>query len=149
MKSLFTDIFEFHNKINQILITQMIENTDRVSKKSHLLLCHSINAHQIWNSRIINETPLGVFDIHALKKCLDLDKSNLEVSKLILLNEDLQTGISYKTSKGVEYKNTVEEILFHISNHYSHHRGQLISELRQNDIEPIISDYIFHKRIEL
>lgn len=149
MINFFTDIFKFHFKINQLLINQMVENSYTISQKSNLLLCHSINAHQIWNSKIINEKPLGVFDIHSLKKCINLDKSNLETTKLILQNKDLQANISYKNSQGLDFENTIQEILFHISNHYSHHRGQLISELRQNDIEPIISDYIFHKRTKL
>tara|TARA_B100000508_G_C11451818_1_gene274513 strand:+ start:1113 stop:1562 length:450 start_codon:yes stop_codon:yes gene_type:complete len=149
MVAFFTNIFEFHYKINQSLINQMIENTDKVSKKANLLMCHSINAHQIWNSRITNEKSLGVFDIYPLNKCINLNKSNLDTTCLILQNEDFQKTILYQNSKGVAYKNTIQEILFHISNHYSHHRGQLISELKQNDIEPIISDYIFHKRNEL
>lgn len=149
MLTFFTNISEFHYKINELLINQMIDNIENVSKKANLLLCHSINAHQIWNSRIANEKSLGVFEIYPLIDCINLNKSNFETTILILQNEDLQRTILYQNSKGVKYKNTIQEILFHISNHYSHHRGQLISELKQNDIEPIISDYIFHKRTEL
>lgn len=42
----------------------------------------------------------------------------------------------------------IQQILFHIANHFTHHRGQIISDLRQNGIEPRISDYIFYKRSE-
>ncbi len=146
MIKFFTNVFEYHYKINERLINQMLDNIENVSEKANLLLCHSINAHQIWNSRIANEKSLGVFEIYPLTDCIDLNKSNFETTILILQNEDLQKTILYQNSKGLVYENTIQDILFHISNHYSHHRGQLISELKQTDIEPIVSDYIFHKR---
>lgn len=149
MKLFLTKIFEFHYEINQLLINQMIDNNDKVSEKANLLLCHSINAHQIWNSRIINKKSTGVFDLHSLNFCVNLNESNLETTKLILQEKELQESILYQNSKGIKYKNNIQDILYHILNHYSHHRGQLISELKQSDIEPIISDYIFHKRTEI
>ncbi|GER57900.1 hypothetical protein ULMA_00080 [Patiriisocius marinus] len=146
MINFFTDIFDFHLKMNQLFINQMVKNPNKVSQKATLLLCHSLNAHQIWNSRITNKKPIGVFDIHPLNDCIELDKSNFETTKFILQNMNFQVNISYQNSKGVDYNNTIQEILFHISNHYSHHRGQLTSELKHQGIEPIISDYIYHKR---
>lgn len=149
MKLYFASIFEFHYEINNLLISQMLDNIDNVSKKANLLMCHSINAHQIWNSRITNKKSVNAFDIHSLNICVGLNKSNIETTKLILQEKELEDTILYKNSKGIKYENDIQDILFHISNHYSHHRGQLISELKQTGIKPIISDYIFHKRTEI
>ncbi|MGB0887672.1 MAG: DinB family protein [Vicingaceae bacterium] len=149
MINFFTDIFEFHHKLNQLLINQMIEVPDKLSQKATLLLCHSLNAHQIWNSRITNEQPIGVFEIHSLNDCFKLNQSNFDKTKIILQDENFQTNVSYQNSKGVNYNNTVQQILFHISNHNSYHRGQLISELKNQGIEPIISDYICYRRTEI
>ncbi|MGB0880463.1 MAG: DinB family protein [Polaribacter sp.] len=149
MINFFTDVFKFHFEINQLIINQIIESSDKISQKANFLLCHSLNAHQIWNARITNKNPLGVFDIHPLKACIELDKSNFETTKLILQKENLKETILYQNSKGIKFENTIQDIQFHISNHYSHHRGQLISELKQTGIEPIISDYIYHKRSEI
>ncbi len=42
----------------------------------------------------------------------------------------LDTVIRYKNLKGVEYAQPVEEILFHVVNHGSYHRGQVVTMLR-------------------
>jgi uncharacterized damage-inducible protein DinB len=46
----------------------------------------------------------------------------------------------------MEYINSIQQILFHVANHFSHHKGQIISDLRQSGIDPIVIDYIFYKR---
>jgi len=46
----------------------------------------------------------------------------------------LSTTISYKTMSGKPYSNTVEEMLFHVVNHGTFHRGQIITMLRANGV---------------
>ncbi|MEQ9287270.1 MAG: DinB family protein [Cyclobacteriaceae bacterium] len=146
MKDFFEDIFEYHHHFNQKLADLLIENLQKLSDRSIPLFSHSINAHQIWNSRIVKENPLGVNDIHTLEKCKVLDDRNYDKTKQILRDTELETIIAYTTTSGVEYKNSIKEILFQIANHFTHHRGQIISDLRQNGIKPIATDYIFYKR---
>ena len=43
----------------------------------------------------------------------------------------LDSTLNYKNMKNIEYNNGVEEILFHIVNHGTFHRGQLITMMRQ------------------
>lgn len=40
-----------------------------------------------------------------------------------------QQTLVYKSMKGDQYENTVEEILFHLVNHGTYHRGQIITLL--------------------
>lgn len=54
--------------------------------------------------------------------------------------------IGYKTSKGDAFQNTVKDILFHIINHSTYHRGQIAANCKEYGIEPLMSDYIFYKR---
>jgi uncharacterized damage-inducible protein DinB len=55
--------------------------------------------------------------------------------------------ITYKNTKGIEYSNAVEDILFHLVNHASFHRGQLITMLRQLGVEKFPSqDLIAYMR---
>ena len=146
MKDLFTDIFEYHHHFNQKVIELLVSNEDRITERSIPLMSHIVNAHQIWNSRILGLDSLGVHDIHTLKKCKSIDVDNFDKTFKILAEHDLSKQITYKTSKGVPFENTIRDILFHAANHTTHHRGQIISDLRQHDIEPIITDYIFYKR---
>ncbi len=146
MKAFFKDIFEYHHHFNQTLMKQMIENEKKLSERIVLLLSHSINAHQIWNARITEKEKLGVHQLHSLKECLKIDAENYKDSLKIIDERDLQEKIVYQNSKGKEFNNSIQQILFHIANHFSHHKGQIISDLKQSGVEPIVTDYIFYKR---
>ncbi len=146
MKGFFKDIFEYHNHFNQKLIEQLIENENSLSERTIPLLSHSINAQQIWNARITNNEKLGVQVEHTLQECKRIDNENYKETIRILNEHELTEKINYSNSKGAEFNNTLQQIFFHIANHFSHHKGQIISDLRQNGINPIVTDYIFYKR---
>ena len=146
MIEFFKDIFEYHNHFNQKLADLLIANRNKLTERTIPLFSHSINAHQIWNSRILETKSLAVHQIHTLEKCKELDNQNYNDSLDILSDFDLAKKKSYKTSGRIEFENSIQQILFHIANHFTHHRGQIISDLRQSGIEPIITDYIFYKR---
>ena len=60
--------------------------------------------------------------------------------------EDFEKRIDYENSEGRLFNNTVQDILFHIINHSTHHRGQISTDFRQNGLEPLQLDYVFYKR---
>lgn len=84
--------------------------------------------------------------MHSLIECKKIDNDNY-TNVLKIVNEcKMDDLIFYKNSKGNQFNNSIQQILFHVVNHFTHHRGQIISDLRQNGIDPIITDYIFYKR---
>lgn len=144
----FTDIFTYHHYTNQNLCKQLIEHQEILSERTIPLFSHIINAQQIWNTRIIKGTQrLAVFQVHTLEECQRLDDENYHQTLQILNELKLDNEILYRNSQGEEYRNSIQEILFHIANHHTHHRGQIISDLRQSNIDPIKTDYIFYKRL--
>lgn len=146
MRDFFSDIFDYHNHFNQKLIGQLIDNERVLPAGTIPLFCHIINAHQIWNSRITNREKFGVHQLHSLSICSQIDNDNFKETQNILKRFSLDKRIMYSNSKGNEFGNSIRDILFHIANHSSHHKGQIISALRQSGIEPIVTDYIFYKR---
>ncbi|MBL7865765.1 MAG: damage-inducible protein DinB, partial [Cyclobacteriaceae bacterium] len=54
--------------------------------------------------------------------------------------------VQYTNTKGQSFSNTVRDILFHVANHTTHHRGQIISDFRQSGIQPLVTDFIFYIR---
>ena len=146
MKELFKDVFEYHHHFNQKLTEQLIENENRLTERSIPLFSHIVNAQQIWNARITNEKQLGVHQLHSLLECKRIDTENYGNVLKILDERELGEKVTYTNSKGAEFKNSIREILFHVANHSTHHKGQIISDLRQRGIDPIITDYIFYKR---
>ncbi len=146
MKDFFQDIFEYHHYFNRKLANQLIEHENLISARSIPLFSHMMNAHQIWNARILKTNSLGVHDVHTLNRCKELDLCNFQDTVKILVEYDLHQPLTYKNSKGDELSNTIVEILFHVANHHTHHRAQIISDLRQHGITPFPTDYIFYKR---
>ena len=143
----FKDIFQYHHHINQQLIDELKKHQQTLPERSIPLFCHCINAHHIWNSRIISEKPaVGVHEIHTLEELKKMDKSNNEYTLRILDEVDLEKKFEYQNSKGKSYSNSVKDILFHICNHFTHHKGQIIADFRSKNIQPLITDYIFYKR---
>lgn len=149
MQSFFKDIFIYHHHFNQKLGEQLQAHAASVPERAHFLFSHFILAHQIWNSRILGQQPMALNQTLAVDQCLDLDRINLEASLNILDTVDLGQTIHYQNSKGQRFINTVLHILFHLSNHSSHHKGQLVAELRRSGIDPVVTDYIFYKRQEI
>ena len=146
MKSFFKDIFEYQHHYNQLLADLFIQHEKNLSSRSLDLFSHVVNAHQIWNARIIGGDTIAVHAVHSFKECKKMDHENFLNTVQILEYLDLDQKIDYHNSKGDPFVNKVRDILFHISNHSTHHKGQLISDLRQQGIEPPVTDYIFYKR---
>ncbi|MEP2669415.1 MAG: DinB family protein [Cyclobacteriaceae bacterium] len=146
MKEFFADVFEYHHHFNQKVADLLMENKDNISERTVPLFSHCMNAHQIWNSRIMGTASYAVHQIHTLPQCKAIDRDNYANTLKILNELELDKTIEYKTSKGDAFSNTLSEIFFHISNHSTHHKGQIISDLRQSGIEPPVTDYIFYKR---
>ncbi|MCB0374538.1 MAG: damage-inducible protein DinB [Sinomicrobium sp.] len=146
MKAFFNDIFEYHHLINQKLADELSKNSGRIPERTIPLFSHTVNAHQIWNSRILQTAPVAPNQVYTLEACKQIDNSNYRNTLKILRSFVLESEIAYQNSKGESFKNSIREILFHVANHTSHHRGQIVSDMRQSGIVPIITDYIFYKR---
>jgi uncharacterized damage-inducible protein DinB len=147
MKTFFKDKFNYNYISNQKVIEAIEGNPQSFSNRLQTLISHTFNAHTIWNNRILkNNNNQGVWDLFLLKDLHLLNKQNYQVSLKILEECNLDTTINYVNSSGVKYSNKTEDILYHIINHSTYHRGQIITELKENGVVPVVTDYIFFKR---
>lgn len=148
MEAFFRDAFEYTYHFNDKVLGLMIESETIFPEKSLQLINHTLNAHQIWNARIEQ----NIYDVQVWQtRPQDILKrvniENYEKTLNILDNFDLDKRIAYTTSKGEQFENSIQEILFHIVNHSTYHRGQIASDCKQHGIAPLVTDYIFYKRI--
>ena len=106
-----------------------------------------LNAHQIWNHRILGR-PVGctVWENRPAESFAAIDRQNHDETRRILDTADLLSPIAYTNSQGQPFANTAGDILFHVINHSTYHRGQIALLFRQNGMEPLVTDYIFYKR---
>jgi uncharacterized damage-inducible protein DinB len=146
MKENFIELFEYNNHFNQKLIELIVENQMITSERIQKLLNHLINAQQIWNARILGLEQFQVWQINEWSQLPSIDSNNYNTTLKIVNNHDLNASIEYANSKGDVFSNKIKDVLYHVINHSTYHRAQIATELKQNGIEPINTDYIFYKR---
>lgn len=147
MKDFFKELFEYSHHFNQEIAKILADNSDKVSAKSKNLFSHLISAHQIWNSRVLSdEKPFEVWQVHSTADYKEINSKNFERSLKVIEAYNLSEIITYNTSKGDPFQNTVRDILFHIINHSTYHRAQIATELKAVGIEPVFSDWVMYKR---
>lgn len=146
MKEKLIDLFEYTYHFNQEMIKIISENTSKIDEKTISLINHTLNAQQVWNSRILGEKSFEVWQINPFENLQEINHQNFQNSIRIVENSDFDQKIEYQNSKGTKFENSIFEILFQAINHSTYHRGQINSLLKQNGIEPVLTDYIFYKR---
>ncbi len=116
-------------------------------------LYHIWDAESLWLSRLGGVSPAtfpsrrytGTFDeaVSALKKC---DQELMDYAETIY-EDRLTTLLTYKTVKGDEFQNLIADVLMHVVNHGTYHRGQIITMLRQSSHTTLFStDYVSYCR---
>lgn len=147
MKAFFLDKFEYTHHCNQLLIDVLFKNPETYRDRISLLASHTLNAHHVWNHRL-----MGIAASYSIWQILEIDdlhlinNENFEHTKEFLQKKNLAEHLNYTNSKGQNFTNTAGDILFHLINHSTYHRGQLVSQLKAEGVEPIVTDYIFYKR---
>ncbi|SDL99586.1 DinB family protein [Chryseobacterium taihuense] len=146
MKEKMVDLFDYTYHFNKEMIRIISENISKTDEKTIGLINHTLNAQQIWNSRILGEKSFEVWQINPFEKLDEINVQNYQKSVDIVQNADLNKKIEYQNSGGMKFQNSIFEILFQAINHSTYHRGQINFLLKQSGIEPVLTDYIFYKR---
>jgi uncharacterized damage-inducible protein DinB len=132
----------------QILKTlESHQPTSDVSDMYH----HILEANRLWYSRLIGHPTNGSiwndkYEEHLFQKRIDDNYTNLKDYLNSKNSSDLAANIQYSTLKSDSFSNKIGDILFHIFNHSTHHRAQIMSLWRQLNIDRPSLDYIFYKR---
>ena len=147
MKAFLQQLFDYNFFCNKKTIEQC-SGLDQVPDNCIRLFSHILNAHHIWNHRILGTpTEFGVWDQHQLNTWQDIHYNNQRTSFEIVSNTDtFEKRVEYMNSTGKTFSNELKDILFHIINHSTHHRGQIMMELRNSGVVPEPLDYIHYKR---
>ncbi len=143
MCSFWEQEFLIEYQFNELFIeAYYVENHDQV-KRIRELICHIINVHHLWISRILGEEPENEdWDDLPFHAWSQLNKENYQQSLLSLKQLDLHQNIKYTTSDGLIMEKTLVQLLSHIIHHGTYHRGQINTLLTQNGLIPIACNRI-------
>lgn len=147
MKAFFNQLLDYNFYCNKALIERCSE-LENVSERTNLLFSHILNAHHAWNMRLLDkEREYDVWQIHLLENWEAIHYENQRTTFEIITNtEDFSKRVDYETTEGRVFANELKDVLFHIINHSTHHRAQILADFRANEIEPNDLDYISYKR---
>jgi uncharacterized damage-inducible protein DinB len=154
MKDYFKKIYNYNIWANTKLINSL-KNQQIADTGVLKLLSHIVLSEQIWMLRLKkgdyqNKNFWRVLDIN---ECETISNENYQVFlEFIDAKKDaakFTSTITYKNSKGIEFTNTIEDVLTHVAFHSSYHRGQIAREIRKLDREPVLTDYIAYVRESL
>lgn len=149
MKSYFLKLYQYNAWANKRVLDCL--NRQHVADEKILsLMSHVLSAQFIWLNRI-KGLPTSPFPLWQLYKLNELMTMADDVGKNWLAfvedNDDFERVLVYKNYVGDPYENKVEQIMIHLVNHGTYHRGQVALLLRQKGYEPVNTDFITYDRV--
>ncbi len=139
-------LYRYHDWANRQYFP--ILGLEAVPEECIRLYSHILNAHGIWMARILKQkVPVAPFDVHKVEDFLQIHTSfQAQSEKLLEIERNFDRVINYSNSSGKRFSNSLGDIMAHIVNHGTYHRGQVAMLLRKADIAPVPTDYIFFQR---
>jgi uncharacterized damage-inducible protein DinB len=154
------DLFSFNEWANRKFI-DAIKNLDKEKFTMEIAssfssiretIAHIVSSEWIWLQRWKGENPTAPPDWHdkpSIETLVEnLNKVESERKNYLskLKDEDLKTLLMYNLLSGKSQQNILKEVLQHVVNHSTYHRGQLATLFRQAGETPPSTDLILFYR---
>lgn len=107
---------------------------------------HMYDVDQIWYARINKDYQRVERDLDNIRNALSAFESLHHEMVNFVRTQDPRMTIHYQNSKGESFTNRLEEIIHHIVNHGTYHRGNIAAMLRQLGQTGVSTDYIYYLR---
>jgi uncharacterized damage-inducible protein DinB len=111
-------------------------------------LGHILGAQIVWIERLTGSTPVGLPspdsfpDLASVRAKWAETEPRLHAYVNSLTQADIDRVLEYRNLKGVTFHDQIGQILQHLANHGSYHRGQVTTLLRQLGAKPVNTDMI-------
>lgn len=149
MKQYFLKLYQYNVWCNQRVLSA-IKRQSVSDEKILSVLGHIVAAQYLWLHRIKGLPPAQVklWGDYSLEQLMEMAAYiGKEWVDFIESTDDFNRELVYKNYTNDPYVNNVEQIMIHLVNHSSYHRGQIAMLLRQKGFEPINTDYITYDRV--
>ena len=116
-------------------------------------LGHIVGAEWIWLSRWQGTSPIGFPDwlqsptLEDLRARLSQVETDRAAYLAALTDDTLQHPLDYRLLNGTASSTRLLDLLLHVVNHSTYHRGQLTTLLRQVGGTPPATDYVVYTRL--
>lgn len=149
----FKRLFEYQAWANSTIATYLSEVSmnEKPSQRALELLSHSVLAEEVWYGRVAQKNvPTSVWETLEVEKLISkIEGMNQRWNSLLsTMNEDsLNKIILYTNLQGKSFETSVGDIMTHVVNHASYHRGQAILNLKDQYGKVPSTDFIAFARL--
>ena len=151
MKDYFIRLNEYNIWANKNTF-ESIRNTGGIDIRASELFSHILIAQTIWLDRrsqhsISFDSPWIILSAEELEH---LSQKSYNDWKNYLENigeAEFSKFVEYKNVKGNTFKNKLSDIIAHVFNHSSYHRGQIAQHAKKSNGKPAITDFIAFARL--
>ncbi len=149
MKEYFIRFFNFTNWANKA-VADYISTNEIIDEQVLLLASHLAHAQRNWYFRVIgqqNDVPLWAPLPPSSLGSKFAENGALWLSHLNDLRDtDFHAKLAYKSMAGDPYLDNLADVLTHLVNHSTYHRGQIIYLIRGLGMTPPGTDFILFAR---
>lgn len=147
MQPHFKNLFEYDHWANQLVYDTLAQNNvidDRILS----LFSHVLWATGTWYKRIAKEPQSGMpFDMMPYEEMESrINEQYANYVQLIGRVDDFTEKYIYQDLKGNTHTTPLNDILTHVVNHATYHRGQIASRIKEIGLTPPGTDYITYTR---
>jgi uncharacterized damage-inducible protein DinB len=140
-----------YNRWASTRVLRALQEADEVPERALELFSHLLRAQDHWYGRVAGTDHAGLdfWKTESLADCAERLTASTQRWQAVLdtrAADGLDQTVVYTNSKGIRYENTLRDICTHVVNHGTHHRSQIALVLRQAEIDPPATDYIFYLR---
>ncbi len=149
MKEFFLKWYQYNAWANRRVMS-CLEQQNVTDEKILSVFGHLMAANFIWLNRI-KDLPKSKYELWGKYDLTELKRMVQEADELwmnfINENENFDRLMKYHNYVGDYFENNVQQIMIHLVNHGTYHRGQVAMLLRQKSFEPVNTDFITYDRV--
>lgn len=149
MKDFFLKWYEYNAWANRKVIS-CLERQTVTDEKILSVFGHLMAANFIWLNRI-KDLPKSKYELWGKYDLVELRTMVEEADQLWMSflheHENFDRIMKYRNYVGDYFENNVQQIMIHLVNHGTYHRGQVAMLLRQKGYEPVNTDFITYDRV--
>jgi uncharacterized damage-inducible protein DinB len=128
-------------------ILDLLETTNSAPPQPLRSFAHVLTTERIYLERMrsLDPWPQIFWPDLTLEQCAaSIIENQFAYKKFFsgLVENELDTAVRYRNSKGMEFQTPIKDLLMHVALHGSYHRGQIAQALRLAGGEPVNTDFI-------
>ena len=149
VNSYFLKLYQYNAWCNQRVL-KCLQSQNVQHEKALTLFSHLLSAQFIWLHRLkaLPPPPYELWKKYKLGQLQTMvEESSAAWLDFISSTDSFHRTLKYRNYAGDPFENLVEDIIIHVVNHGTYHRGQIALLLREHGFEPVNTDYITYQRV--